>query len=175
MKTKFEEWVNNIGLSINLAKNKNGEYKNKSTQQYFLAWTSGYNEALNSTPSQSGNSSLLYSGERRNYLCSLGDLKIPEGTEIKGVKLEGFGSWRGSYNEPCLFITADCNSKITHQELEEVRQSLLTDTFYGYKGGEYRYSENSDVNVERSRKDYSNCEHLNDLMKYTNLGLFFKG
>lgn len=166
MKTKFEKWVNNIGLSINLAKNKNGEYKNKSTQKYFLAWTSGYNEALNSLP--------LHNGEHKNFLCLLGDLKIPEGTEIKGLKLEGFGSWRGAYDEPCLFIKKDSNSKITHKDLEEARQSLLTNTFHGYKGGEYKYDETSFVNVEESIKDWSDTRYVNELMSYSNLGSFFK-
>lgn len=168
MKLKFESWVINSGLNINLSKNKKGEYKNKTTQQYFLAWASGYNECLNSLPQSS-----IHQYQDREYLCSLGDLKIPEGVEIKGLKLVGFGSWRGSYNEPCLFIVKDNSSSITHQELEEARQALLTNTFHGYKGGEYQYNENSWVYIEESRSAYSDGKHLKDLVSESNIGLLF--
>lgn len=166
MKLKFESWASNIGLNINLSKNKNGEYKNKSAQQCFLAWASGYKECLNSLPQPNFH-------QNREYLCSLGDLKIPEGVEIKGLKLVGFGSWRGSYNEPCLFIVEDSSSSITHKELEEARQSLLTNAFGGYKGGEYQYDEDSRVYVEESRKDFSDGRHLKSLLSNSKIGLLF--
>ncbi|MGX5067687.1 hypothetical protein ACWKYH_06835 [Enterobacter sp. UPMP2076] len=63
------------------------------------------------------------------------------------------GSWRGSYDEPCIFV-----------ELEEGRLSdfmpfldelVSGKVFWGYKGGQYKYCELNEINIEGHHGSYS--------------------
>ncbi len=54
-------------------------------------------------------------------------------------------SWRGSYDEVAFSIVEAPMSK---QEVLSVINEALTLTFFGYKGGEYKYNLSTKVNFE---------------------------
>jgi len=70
--------------------------------------------------------------------------------------LEGPFSWRGSYDE-CAFSIAE--KPCTPKEILGKIQEALTGTFYGYKGGEYRFYESTPVNFEDSTRSWSDGEY----------------
>lgn len=68
---------------------------------------------------------------------------------IKGFKLTGYGSWRGAYNEPCIYLEEDENSSVGFLEIAKAVYSLTDGTvFEGWKGGEYTYNLDDPMNIE---------------------------
>ena len=93
-------------------------------------------------------------------MMTLGEMKELFSSYPKDAVLGyGFGdvfSWRGAYDEPCFSIAED----VTVGECLVYVESALTLVFYGYKGGEYIYSEASPVNFECEDGAYTNGKYL---------------
>lgn len=76
--------------------------------------------------------------------------------EISGLALTGYGSWRGSYDEPCIFMREDTSSVVTAKEVVEAIENLTNGAvFYGYKGGEYVFNKNHKLNFEPCRSSWT--------------------
>ncbi|HGE8458765.1 TPA: hypothetical protein ACGD77_002973 [Serratia marcescens] len=68
------------------------------------------------------------------------------------------GSWRGVYADPCIFVE---NGTSTLSEFIPYLERLVNDgPFYGYKGGEYSYNKDSDLNMEMTYGSYSGDESM---------------
>jgi len=77
---------------------------------------------------------------------------------LTGIIATGQGSWRGSYDCPCLYVEStyesDEDSKASH--LVPFLERLISgEEFYGYKGGKYTYYEYETLYVESSCRAYS--------------------
>lgn len=65
-------------------------------------------------------------------------------------------SWRGSYDLPAIsYLEGECTGK----EISECLLQSLTETHYGWKGGEYKYTRNDDfyVSEKGSAHEYKVC------------------
>lgn len=60
-------------------------------------------------------------------------------------------SWRGSYDEVAFSIIKN----VTVKECLDNIEKAFTETFYGYKGGEYKYFDKTPVNFESDSGRYS--------------------
>ena len=71
-----------------------------------------------------------------------------------GFAPTGHGSWRGAYNEPCLYVEVGFPASLSEfiPHLEELASGKV---FYGYKGGEYTYNEECLLNFEESSRAWS--------------------
>ncbi len=97
---------------------------------------------------------------------TLGELKqyfesFPENASFTYKLSEPF-SWRGVYAEVAFDITNQPSTK--EENLEKIEQAL-TKEFYGYKGGEYRYNEDTDIHFEESSSRWTDGEYALDLLK----------
>lgn len=63
------------------------------------------------------------------------------------------GSWRGVYAEGCIFVNR--NSESCLSEMLPFITELKTYTHYGYKGGEYKYNDDTPLNFELERSAWS--------------------
>lgn len=61
-------------------------------------------------------------------------------------------SWRGSYDEVAFNIVEEKTSK---EDILSKIEMAYTQTFYGYKGGEYRYNEYTQVNYEEDIRSWT--------------------
>ncbi len=77
---------------------------------------------------------------------------FPEGTFFDYGLSKPF-SWRGSYDEVAFDIT---EQKTSREDILDKINMAYTETFYGYKGGEYRYSDYTRVNFETSSRSWTN-------------------
>lgn len=99
---------------------------------------------------------------------TLGELKeyfekFPDNTEFKFGLSEPF-SWRGSYNEVAFSII---EGSFTKENILESINKAYVETFFGYKGGEYKYKSYTHVNFEEDCSSYSNNGYiLTKLFKY---------
>lgn len=76
----------------------------------------------------------------------------PEKTEFNYGLTKPF-SWRGSYDEVAFSIL---ESPMTREEILGNIELAYTETFYGYKGGEYQYDDYTIVNFEEEgSRNYS--------------------
>ena len=92
---------------------------------------------------------------------------------LSGLELVGYGSWRGDYAEPCLFIIRDKDKQITMKELEHALWDLISGTVYeGYKGGTYTYNDTDTLHIELSYGGYEKTYET--LIMVTQPDLFFK-
>ena len=66
-------------------------------------------------------------------------------------------SWRGSYAEPACSI--ECSLASKEYNLNMLTR-LLNETFYGWKGGEYEYSDLDDIHFENCSGSYSDGQYL---------------
>lgn len=79
--------------------------------------------------------------------------KFPKGTEFNYGISKPF-SWRGNYNEVAFSIV---ESQMTSEEILANIELAYTETFCGYKGGEYKYNDYTIVNFEEEgSRNYSN-------------------
>ena len=80
---------------------------------------------------------------------------------LTGIIVTGQGSWRGSYDYPCLYAEAtygaDEDSKASHV-IPFLEKLTSGEEFYGYKGGKYTYTANDILYVESSNSGYSGSE-----------------
>lgn len=86
---------------------------------------------------------------------------------IHGFDLIGFGSWRGDYGEPCIFVCKVEQGCIFASSLINVIEKLTDGTVYhGYKGGEYTFTLDQCLHFEL---DESSCSYgLCDLLVAAN-------
>jgi len=70
---------------------------------------------------------------------------------------DGIDSWRGAYNEPCLFLGDNSSSKDLLKELYMIQSGS---GYTGYKGGHFSYSGDYDLNVETACNTYSGEGHI---------------
>lgn len=77
---------------------------------------------------------------------------FPDGTQFDFGITEPF-SWRGSYDEVAFSIVE--NPMLKEDILKNI-ELAYSETFYGYKGGEYRYGASTTVNFEEEgSRNYS--------------------
>jgi len=84
-------------------------------------------------------------------------------TTDDGVVESGFGdidSWRGAYNEPCLFLGDNSSSKDLLKELYMVQSGS---GYTGYKGGYYSYGASYELNVETDYSMYSGDGYIDSV------------
>lgn len=66
-------------------------------------------------------------------------------------------SWRGVYNEPACSISTDTTSKEHNLAMID---KLLSETFSGWKGGEYTYHRYDDIHFEDTPDSWSNGAYI---------------
>lgn len=83
-------------------------------------------------------------------------------------------SWRGSYDIPAIEY---CDEKINGKQLAKVLKKGLSSVHHGYKGGDYRYTDDEEFYVARyGRSDeykvvgYENRD--NEIILLTRIGAF---
>ncbi len=69
---------------------------------------------------------------------------FPNGTQFNFGITNPF-SWRGSYDEVAFSIV---ESPMSKEDILANIELAYTETFYGYKGGEYKYQDYTTVNFE---------------------------
>lgn len=78
---------------------------------------------------------------------------------LTGIITTGQGSWRGSYDCPCLYVgsTYESNEDSKASHLVPFLERLIggEEYYYGYKGGKYTYTENHWLYVESCGSSYS--------------------
>lgn len=94
-------------------------------------------------------------GEFKTYIESL-----PDNAQFDYSISEPF-SWRGAYNEVAFSIKKERSSK------EEVLRRInlaYTETFTGYKGGKYRYNDQTDINFESDYGAYTDKVYVSTMI-----------
>lgn len=84
-----------------------------------------------------------------------------EKTENPRFYLVDVFSWRGVYDE-VAFVPSKDGSK--EESLKQIDRAL-TETFYGWKGGEYTYEEYTDAHFETEERGFSDMALYNLLLK----------
>lgn len=85
-------------------------------------------------------------GEFKKYIES-----FPEGTMFDFSISEPF-SWRGSYCEPAFSLSKKQSSR---EDILKNVELALTNTFHGYKGGDYKFRESDYINFESEWRSWS--------------------
>lgn len=93
-------------------------------------------------------------GELREYFED-----VPAGTLFAYGLSEPF-SWRGSYDEVAFSFT---RKRHTREDILEIIDSVKNRTFFGYKGGEYTYDNDTPVHFEKEYRDYSDGDYITKL------------
>ena len=70
-------------------------------------------------------------------------------------------SWRGIYAEVAFEIVRE---KTTREDILSKIQLAYTNEFTGYKGGEYRYHDGTEIHFEESQRSYSDGEYVANLI-----------
>lgn len=70
-------------------------------------------------------------------------------------------SWRGSYDEVAFSII---ESPSTREEILKNINLAYTETFYGYKGGEYEYNDFTYIHFEGGIQNYTNGEYVAEMI-----------
>jgi hypothetical protein len=91
--------------------------------------------------------------EFKNYVESFND-----GTVFNYTISNPF-SWRGSYDEVAFAIT---EYPMTKEDMLNRINQAYTGTFFGYKGGEYKYKDYTTVNFEDSTSNYTDGGYCSD-------------
>jgi hypothetical protein len=81
-------------------------------------------------------------------------------------------SWRGSYDEVAFAIIEGPMSK---QEFLRRINSAYNYAFYGYKGGEYEYSDSTPVNFEEGNARYTDGKYCAEWIAKIEDSEMFKG
>lgn len=70
-------------------------------------------------------------------------------------------SWRGIYSEVAFSVEKSPSNK---EEILDMINKAYTETFYGYKGGEYSYGDYTDVYFEASYSLYTDGSYVKNLI-----------
>lgn len=73
------------------------------------------------------------------------------------------GSWRGIYAEGCIFVNRNSESYLS--EMLPFITELKTYTHYGYKGGEYKYNNDTPLNFELERSAWSDGYFFRQMLR----------
>ena len=71
--------------------------------------------------------------------------------------IEDVFSWRGIYAEPCCSLLI---KQTTKQENLDMLRRLTNEVFHGYKGGEYTYTFDDQINFEYDYGEYTDGRYL---------------
>lgn len=83
--------------------------------------------------------------------------KILSLEDIMNFSIDNIFSWRGSYYEAACSISANESTK---EDNLKMINKLLTETFCGWKGGEYKYDINTEIHFEESAGNYTDGQYL---------------
>lgn len=97
---------------------------------------------------------------------TLGELKkhiesLPDNSKFD-YTLCGPFSWRGSYNEVAFAIAQEPSNK---EEILETINEAYSCTFRGYKGGEFKYNDWTEVHFEEDYSSYTDGEYCRILIE----------
>lgn len=81
--------------------------------------------------------------------------KFPNGTEFKFGLSKPF-SWRGSYDEVAFAIV---EQPMSREEIMDKINLAYSETFQGYKGGDFKYNHYTPIHFEESIRDYSDGDY----------------
>lgn len=76
---------------------------------------------------------------------------FPDGKQFKFGISQPF-SWRGSYDEVAFSIL---EQPMTKEEILAKIELAYTETFKGYKGGQYKYNDHTDIHFENDYGSYT--------------------
>lgn len=86
---------------------------------------------------------------------------FPNGTQFKFGITEPF-SWRGSYDEVAFSIV---ESPMSKEDILKNIERAYSETFYGYKGGEYQYDDDTNVNFEEyGSRNYTSGRYVAEMI-----------
>lgn len=71
--------------------------------------------------------------------------------------IEEVFSWRGIYAEPACSLST---RTVTKEHNLQMLKELVSQPFYGYKGGEFEYTDNHTLNFENSYDDWSDGRYI---------------
>jgi len=99
-------------------------------------------------------------GEFKNHI-----VRFENGKTFK-YGISGPFSWRGIYAEVAFSVFEGETSK---EDILENIEAALSETFYGYKGGDFRYDENTSIHFEQDDSSYTDGKYCeNWLAEITN-------
>ena len=81
---------------------------------------------------------------------------FPNGTQFNFGISQPF-SWRGVYAEVAFEML---EQPMTKEEILANIELAYTETFRGYKGGEYRYSDHTDIHFETDRGSWTDGDYV---------------
>lgn len=70
-------------------------------------------------------------------------------------------SWRGSYDEVCFAV----EEYVTGKQCKERIQKAYEDTFHGWKGGEFTYTDTTPVNFEHQSGAYTDEGYTKEMIE----------
>lgn len=76
------------------------------------------------------------------------------------------GSWRGSYNQPCIFMGDNTDKN----DLIQALRRLKSETYEGWKGGEYNYGGYDNLEMEEHTRDWTGDGDNWDVVEDKNYG-----
>lgn len=82
--------------------------------------------------------------------------------KILAYKLSEPFSWRGIYAEVAFEILEEDSTR--EENLEKIERAL-TEEFYGYKGGEFKYNEDTEIHFESDESAYSDGGYSRNLIQ----------
>lgn len=86
---------------------------------------------------------------------------LPDDYEIPYCLSKPF-SWRGSYDEVAFSLIKNTSDK--YDNLIAIK-SALTDTFRGYKGGEYQFCDTTEVHFEYDTSSWTDSGYSTNLIE----------
>lgn len=80
-------------------------------------------------------------------------------------------SWRGSYDEVAFAII---EKPMTRDDVLKMIDLAYSETFDGYKGGEYTYKDHTSVHFEKDTSAYTNGGYCNDMIAKIEGGISYR-
>jgi hypothetical protein len=77
--------------------------------------------------------------------------------DTMNFKITDVFSWRGSYDEPACSIQC---VQATKEENLEMLNRLTSESFRGWKGGEFKYTPYHEIHFELDNGEWSNGQYL---------------
>lgn len=108
----------------------------------------------------------MYLKEFKKYIQS-----FPDNHEFNCLLSKPF-SWRGSYDEVAFDI--DFTLKSSKEDILKNIELAYTEIFYGYKGGEFTYSDYTEVHFEEDNSKYTDGEYCIQLISELKEGKTYK-
>ncbi len=79
---------------------------------------------------------------------------LPDDYDFLHNAIDGVGSWRGAYDWPCFYHEGEKGTRNTVSTWIKSLDALVnpTTTYHGWKGGEYKYTEDSPLVLTRDAR-----------------------